>query len=137
MNNIDFVKKKKGRKGYLECLDHYVFTSNIAASGEYLRKLYKLRWGIETQYRVAHQFQAKTTSLCTNLRIMLVGLSFVLTGLWLRLNLILNRIVQNKSLIVDYDLVLRFYITDKLIMTVSRVKRLIQSMWWLNMRVRL
>ena len=133
----NFVKRKKGRKSYLECLDHYVFTSNIAISGDYLRRLYKRRWGIETQYRVAHQFQAKTTSLCTNLRIMLVGLSFVLTGLWLQLNLILNRIIQKKSQQVNYDLALRFYSTDKLIMTVSKVKRLIQSMWWLNMRVRL
>ncbi|MHA2040204.1 MAG: transposase [Promethearchaeota archaeon] len=97
------VKKKKGRKPHKEYLGYYVYTTNISASGEYLKHLYKLRWGIETQYRVAHQFQAKTTSLCTNIRIMFIGLSFLLTSLWLRINLILNRIKSKKDHKLNYD----------------------------------
>ena len=133
----NFVKRKKGRNSYLESLDRYVFTTNIQASGDYLRRLYKLRWGIETQYRVVHQFQAKTSSLCTNLRILLTGLGFVLIGLWLRINLILNRLASKKSKMINPEIALRFYVTDLLFVTVFTLKRLVQSMWWHQLRVRL
>ena len=42
-----FVKKQKGRKSKKESLDWYVYTTNIPASGEYLKDLYRSRWGIE------------------------------------------------------------------------------------------
>ncbi|MHA2055742.1 MAG: transposase [Candidatus Hodarchaeales archaeon] len=127
-----FVKKKKNRNPDREYLDWYVYTTNIPASGEYLKNLYKSRWGIETQYRVVHQFQAKTTSSSTALRILLTGLSFVLTGIWLRINAFINRTKSKSKQVLDYDLPLRIYSTDRLNLTVSKLKRMIQTLWRLN-----
>jgi len=127
------AKKKKGRKPHKEYIQLYAYTTNISASGEYLKDLYKLRWGIETQYRVTHQFQAKTTSLCTNLRILLVGLSFILTGLWLRVNLVLNRIKSHTDSVIDFNLPIKINVKDILVLTVPRLKRIIQAIWWMKL----
>ena len=122
-------KKQKGRKKFIEYVRLFSYTTNIDASGDYLKKLYKKRWGIETQYRVARQFLAKTCSQSTGLRIFLNGLSYVLTSLWLRLSLISNRIKEKKSEYIDFDLPLKIRITDPLIYTVSALKRIIRSEW--------
>ena len=127
------MKKKRGHKPHNEYLDFYVYTTNISASGEYLKDLYILRWGIETQYRVTHEFQAKTTSLYTNLRIILIGLSFILTGLWLRINLIMNRIKSKTHIDRDFDLPIKINVNDRLVLTVPKLKRIIQAIWWLNL----
>ncbi|MHA2055782.1 MAG: transposase [Candidatus Hodarchaeales archaeon] len=127
-----FVKKKMRRKSKLEYLDWYVYTTNVPASGEYIKTLYKSRWGIETQYRVAHQFQAKTTSSSTAMRILLIGLSFILTGIWLRINAFINRIKSKSNDVIDYDFPLKIYANDILNLTVSKLKRLIQATWRLN-----
>lgn len=124
-----FVKKRMGRNSIEEYLDWYVYTTNISASGEYIKALYKSRWGIETQYRVAHHFQAKTTSSSTTTRILLIGLSFILTAVWLRINAFLNRIVEKPSLPLNYDLPLRIYRRDTLKLTVSKLKRILQAVW--------
>jgi IS4 transposase len=60
-------KKQKGRNNYKEYVMIFSYTTNIDASGEYLNSLYKKRWGIETQYRIARQFQARTSSVSTGL----------------------------------------------------------------------
>ena len=129
-----FVKKRMGRNSIEEYLDWYVYTTNISASGEYIKALYKSRWGIETQYRVAHYFQAKTTSSSTTIRIFLVGLSFILTAVWLRINAFLNRIVEKPSPPLNYDLPLRIYRTDNLKLTVLKLKRIIQAIWRVDYR---
>ena len=116
-------KKQKGRKKYKEYIAIFSYTSNINASGEYLKSLYKRRWGIETQYRIARQFQAKTCSLSTGLRIFLNGLSYILTALWLRLSLISNRIISTRKNTIDYELPLSIKSKDRLLYTVSFVKR--------------
>ena len=116
-------KKQKGRKKYKEYVAVFSYTSNIEASGEYLKSLYKKRWGIETQYRVARQFQAKTSSLSSGLRILLNGLGYILTALWLRLSLISNRTLNNRHKNIDSELPLDVKSKDKLLFTVSFVKR--------------
>ena len=116
-------RKQKGRKIYKEYVMIFSYTSNIDASGEFLKSLYMKRWGIETQYRVARQFQAKTSSLSTGLRIFQKGLGCILTALWLRLSLISNRLKGKKNKKIDYDLPLDVKPKDKLEFTVSFVKR--------------
>ena len=119
-------KKQKGRKKYKEYVTIFSYTSNIDASGEHLKSLYKKRWGIETQYRIARQFQAKTCSLSTGLRILLKGLGYVLTALWLRLSLITNRLRSRKGKPIDFELPLYLKPYDRLLYTVSFVKRSIR-----------
>ena len=119
-------KKQKGRKKYKEYVRFFSNTSNIDDSGEFLKSLYRKRWGIETQYRVVRQFQAKTCSLSTGLRIFLNGLGYILTALWLRLSLISNRIQTNKGTIINPELPLDTKPKDKLLFTVSYVKRSIR-----------
>ena len=116
-------KKQKGRKKFKEYVAIFSYTSNIDASGEYLKSLYKKRWGIETQYRIARQFQAKTCSLSTGLRIFLNGLSYILTALWLRLSLIANRNASSRKKNLDFELPLTIKPKDRLLFTVSFVKR--------------
>ena len=128
----DFVKKKRNSKSEEQYIDWYAYTTNISASGTYLKDLYKSRWGIETQYRVAHQFQAKTTSSSTAVRILTIGLSFVLTGIWLRINAFINRISLKQKYTIDYDLPINIYASDVLKLTVSKLKRLIQTHWRVN-----
>ncbi|HKZ42383.1 MAG TPA: transposase [Candidatus Hodarchaeales archaeon] len=124
--------KQMGRNRIVYYLDLIVFTTNILASGDYLKNEYRRRWGIETQYRVVHQFQGRTTSLSTNLRVLLFGLGLVLVAIWLRLNAFLQRISEKIVKKADFHLPLRVYARDRLVMTGKRLRRIIQSLWRSN-----
>ena len=121
--------KQYGRNHTEHYLDLYAFTTNIKGSGEGFTSEYRRRWGIETQYRVVHQFQSKTSSLSTNLRVLLFGLGLILTAIWLRLNAFLQRSLAIVKKKVDFSLPLKIYARDKLVLTGRKLKRIIQSLW--------
>ena len=82
-------KNKKGKEYFK--LDYYVYMTNSTATGEYIFKLYKTRWGIETEYHVVQTFQGRTSSRPLILRILLKRLGFLLTALWVRINIDLKQ----------------------------------------------
>ena len=82
-------KNEKGKKYFK--LDYYVYMTNSTASGEYVLKLYKTRWGIETEYHVVQTFQGRTSSCLLILRILFKELEFLLTAPWVRINIDLKQ----------------------------------------------
>jgi putative transposase len=128
------LKVKKGRKPERVYLDFYVYTTNIRGSADYIEKIYRSRWGIETQYRVVHQFQARTTSLNSILRLLLIGIGFILEAIWLRINAFLHIVTHVLKVTCNYELPIKIYKISTLILTVSRFKRLLQALWRPNER---
>lgn len=55
---------------------------------ETLAEDYRLRWGIETSYRMKNQFKAKTCSRCYPVRYVLYMLSICMYNLWVLLNIL-------------------------------------------------
>lgn len=66
--------------------EKYVFVTNIHTTDEELLKLivqaYDKRWGIETGYRVKHDFLCKTTSKSFTVRTFFAQLAFLLQDFW-------------------------------------------------------
>lgn len=58
---------------------------NVHQRGEYLRRLYRRRFGIETSYRQKNQAKALTTSRDPVYRLLLEGLSYLFRQVWVRL----------------------------------------------------
>lgn len=126
---IRYQKRKKRSGQVKEHLVFFSYVTNIHASGEYLATLYGSKWGIETGYRVEKMFQAYTTSQHTSMRSWLTGLGFMLVGLWLYLNLLLNRyqteLPEDDSLPITF----RVYSTDTLVLIVKKFLRRVQQLW--------
>lgn len=143
--------KRKDRQGkkYFR-LEYYVYMTNIATSGEYILKIYKSRWRIETEYHVVQIFQGRTSSRLLILRILLKGLGFLLTALWVRINVDLKQVGftkrelshQLKSLkpyrrIFTANIllsspvlkVLAVYRNSVLLLTTEQLCRIVQSLW--------
>ena len=55
---------------------------NVHQKAEYLRKLYRRRFGIETSYRQKNQAKATTTSRDPVYRLLLEGLGYLLRQVW-------------------------------------------------------
>ena len=122
--------RKKKRSGQVtEKLVFYSYVTNLQLSEEYLVTLFGSRWGIETGYRIVDKFQAFTTSEQTSMRIWLMGLAYLLVGLWLYLNLLFNRYSENLPEPETLPLWLRVYNIDKLQLTIKKMIRRIQQLW--------
>ena len=91
--------------------------------------LFGSRWGIETGYSVVDKFQAFTTSEETSMRLWLMGLDYLMVGLWLYLNLLLNRYSESLPEPGTLPPWLRVYNTDKLQLTIKKIIRRIQRLW--------
>ena len=141
-------KNKKGKKYFK--LDYYVYMTNSTASGEYIFKLYKTRWGIETEYHVVQTFQGRTSPHLLILRILLKGLGFLLTALWVRINIDLKqknvtkhelsqqlksskpyrRIFTANILLSSFPLkMLEIHRNTTLLLTAKQLCRIVQSLW--------
>lgn len=122
--------RKRKRSGQItEKFVFYSYVTNLELSEEYLVSLFGSRWGIETGYRVLENFQAFTTSEQTSMRIWLMGLAYLLVGLWLYLNLLFNRYNENLSEPSIPLLWLRAYNSDKLQLTTKKMIRRLQQLW--------
>jgi hypothetical protein len=75
--------------------EKYVFVTNIHTTNEELLKLivqaYGKRWGIETGYRVKHDFLCKTTSKSFTVRTFFAQLAFLLQDIWTLKNYIAHK----------------------------------------------
>lgn len=75
--------------------EKYVFVTNIHTTNEELLKLivqaYDKRWGIETGYRVKHDFLCKTTSKSFTVRTFFAQLAFLLQDFWTLKNYIAHK----------------------------------------------
>lgn len=58
---------------------------NVHQQAEYLRRLYRRRFGIETSYRQKNQAKAMTTSRDPVYRLLLEGMGYLLRQVWVRL----------------------------------------------------
>lgn len=122
--------RKKKRSGQVtEKLVFYSYVTNIKLSEDYLVTLFGSRWGIETGYSVVGKFQAFTTSEETSMRIWLMGLAYLMVGLWLYLNLLLNCYSENLPEPGTLPPWLRVYNTDELQLTIKKIIRRIQQLW--------
>jgi putative transposase len=74
-----YQKGTRGKKGveYLVYVVHKVKTSF-----GYIREDYRKRFGIESSYRLKNLARIKTTTKKPNLRLLFVGLSFLLVNIW-------------------------------------------------------
>ena len=66
--------------------------TNSTTSGQLILKIYKHRWGIESGYRVVQKYQGRTTSKNVVFHVLLKSLGFVLTAIWIRLNVEMRRL---------------------------------------------
>jgi hypothetical protein len=75
---IFYITNEEGKK--------YTFITNIHSNDEELLKFivqaYNKRWGIETGYRVKHDFLCKTTSKSFTVRTLFAQLAFLLQDFW-------------------------------------------------------
>jgi hypothetical protein len=82
-----YITNEKGEK--------YAFVTNIHTTDEELLKLivqaYDKRWGIETGYRVKHDFLCKTTSKSFTVRTFFAQLAFLLQDFWTLKNYIAHK----------------------------------------------
>jgi putative transposase len=58
---------------------------------------YRQRFGIETSYRIMNQARAKTTSRKSMMRLLLVGIAFLLTNVWVWFKWNVVRILRSKK----------------------------------------
>ncbi len=65
---------------------------NLDLSPQQARKIYRRRFGVETSYRCAGQVRGWTTSRNPAYRFLLIGLSFFLLNVWLRLRWLFTQV---------------------------------------------
>ena len=74
-----YKKGKTGKKG-IEYLVYVV--SNVKASLTCIRENYRKRFGIESSYRLKNLCRIRTTNKKPTLRLLFVGISFLLVNIW-------------------------------------------------------
>ena len=67
---------KHGRRWYAYAV------YDVKAQPKQVYEMYRLRFGIETSYRMMNQVRARTTSRKPGLRLLLVGIAFTILNLW-------------------------------------------------------
>ncbi len=84
-----YKKGKRGKKGveYLVYVVHEIKTSLA-----YIRENYRKRFGIESSYRIKNLCRIKTTTKKPTIRLLFVGISFILVNIWV--NFLWRRISQ-------------------------------------------
>ena len=83
-----YSKGKYGRHG-LERFA-YVVLGNPSIEIHQVYEEYRLRFGIESSYRLMNSFRARTTSRNPALRLLLVGIAFILLNIWVYLKWVLK-----------------------------------------------
>ncbi len=75
-----YLKGKRNKKGieYLVYVVHHVKTSL-----SYIRQSYRQRFGIESSYRLKNLCRIRTTTKKPTIRLLFVGISFLLVNIWL------------------------------------------------------
>ncbi len=77
-----YKRGKRGQKG----LEYYVYvTYKITTSLKHIHQCYRQRFGIETSYRLKNLCRIRTTTKKPNLRLLFVGISFLLVNIWVNL----------------------------------------------------
>ena len=74
-----YRKGKRGRKG-IEYLVYVVH--KVKPSLTYIRENYRKRFGIESSYRLKNLCRIRTTNKKPTLRLLFVGISFLLVNIW-------------------------------------------------------
>ncbi|MGK7872418.1 MAG: ISH3 family transposase, partial [Xenococcaceae cyanobacterium] len=77
-----YKKGTRGQKG-IEYLAYVVY--KVKTSLTYLRENYRKRFGIESSYRLKNLARIRTTSKKPALRLLFVGISFLLVNIWVNL----------------------------------------------------
>lgn len=74
-----YLQGKYGKHG---CRWFAYAVFGIKAKPKQVFEMYRLRFGIETSYRMMNQVRARTTSRKPSLRLLLVGIAFTILNLW-------------------------------------------------------
>jgi hypothetical protein len=78
-------KYKKGKRGQ-NGLEYYVYvTYEVTTSLKHIHQCYRQRFGIETSYRLKNLCRIRTTTKKPTLRLLFVGISFLLVNIWVNL----------------------------------------------------
>jgi putative transposase len=82
-------KGKRGKKG----VEYFVYVVHqVATSFSHIRQSYRQRFGIESSYRLKNVGRIRTTTKNPVIRLLFVGISFLLVNIWV--NLLWRRISQ-------------------------------------------
>ncbi len=78
-------KYKKGKRGKhgVEYFAYVVY--KVSTSLTYIHQDYRKRFGIETSYRLKNLYRIRTTSKKPTLRLLFVGISFLLVNIWINI----------------------------------------------------
>jgi hypothetical protein len=76
----------------------------LSWSAKRTRQRYRRRFGIESSYRQFGHLRARTTSRNPALRFLLLGLSFLLLNIWVKLRFLATRLIQPGPTRLDEDL---------------------------------
>lgn len=76
----------------------------LSWSAKKTRQRYRRRFGIESSYRQFGHLRARTTSRNPAFRFLLLGLSFLLLGLWVKLRFLAARLIEPGPTHLDEDL---------------------------------
>ena len=78
-------KYKKGKRGQ-NGIEYYVYvTYKVNTNLNHIHQCYRQRFGIETSYRLKNLCRIRTTSKKPTLRLLFVGISFLLVNIWVNL----------------------------------------------------
>ncbi len=84
-----YKKGKRGQNG----IEYYVYvTHKITTSLSHIHQCYRQRFGIESSYRLKNLCRIRTTTKKPTLRLLFVGISFLLVNIWV--NLLWRKISQ-------------------------------------------
>ncbi|MGB5596771.1 MAG: hypothetical protein WBM32_01800 [Crocosphaera sp.] len=79
------VKYRKGKRNKygLEYLAYVVYKARVSL--DYIQTDYRKRFGIESSYRIKNICRIKTTNKKPVIRLLLLGISFLLVNIWVNL----------------------------------------------------
>jgi putative transposase len=70
----------------MESGELYAFATNLSLTPKEIRRTFRLRWGIETAYRMIRMFLPRTTSKAYRTRMLYFFMAVLLYNLWVLLN---------------------------------------------------
>ena len=77
-----YQKGKRGKNG----IKYYVYvTYKVTTNLNHIHQCYRQRFGIETSYRLKNLCRIRTTTKKPTLRLLFVGISFLLVNIWVNL----------------------------------------------------
>ena len=77
-----YQKGKRGKNG----IKYYVYvTYKVNTNLNHIHQCYRQRFGIETSYRLKNLCRIRTTTKKPTLRLLFVGISFLLVNIWVNL----------------------------------------------------